>query len=112
MSANHNGNIDNAFRLIEEAKKSGADAVKLQTYRPDTITLDSDLPDFQIKEGLWAGRTLYELYEWAHTPWEWHKPLFDHARKLGITANNWLFSTALADTRLRPRTTTCAPFPT
>jgi N-acetylneuraminate synthase len=85
LSANHNGNIDNAFRLIEEARTSGANAVKLQTYRPDTITLDSDLSDFQITEGLWAGRTLYELYEWAHTPWEWHKPLFDHARKLGIT---------------------------
>lgn len=85
MSANHNGNIDTAHRLIEEAKKAGADAVKMQTYRPDTITLDSDLPDFQIAEGLWKGRTLYELYEWAHTPWEWHKPLFDYARKLGIT---------------------------
>jgi len=97
LSANHNGNIDNAFRLIEEAKKSGADAVKLQTYRPDTITLDSDLPDFQIKEGLWAGRTLYELYEWAHTPWEWHKPLFDHARKLGITLFSSPFDTTAVD---------------
>jgi pseudaminic acid synthase len=85
MSANHNGDINVAHRIIEEAKRSGADAIKIQTYRPDTITLKSDLPDFQITDGLWAGRTLYDLYEWAHTPWEWHKPLFDHARKMGIT---------------------------
>lgn len=85
MSANHNGDINAAFRIIEEAKRAGADAVKIQTYRPDTITLQSDLPDFQINDGLWAGRTLYDLYEWAHTPWDWHKPLFDHARQLGIT---------------------------
>ena len=84
MSANHNGNIDTAFRIIEEAKKAGADAIKIQTYTPDTITLNSDLPDFQIKGGLWDGKTLYELYQWAHTPWEWHKPLFEHARKIGI----------------------------
>lgn len=84
MSANHNGNIDTAFKIIEEAKKAGADALKIQTYTPDTITLDSDLPDFQIKGGLWDGKTLYELYEWAHTPWEWHKPLFEHARNVGI----------------------------
>ncbi|MFW7343406.1 pseudaminic acid synthase [Pollutimonas sp. H1-120] len=85
MSANHNGDIQTAFRLIETAKEVGASAVKIQTYRPDTITLKSDLPDFQIKGGLWAGKTLYELYEEAHTPWEWHKPLFEHARKVGIT---------------------------
>lgn len=85
MSANHNGNIETAFRIIEEAKKAGADAIKMQTYTADTLTLNCDLPDFQINEGLWAGRTLYELYEWAHTPWDWHKPLFDHARGLGIT---------------------------
>ena len=85
MSANHNGDLNAALRIIEEAKRAGADAVKIQTYRPDTITLRCDLPDFQITDGLWAGRTLYDLYEWAHTPWDWHKPLFDHARKLGIT---------------------------
>lgn len=85
MSANHNGSMETAFRIIAEAKKAGADAVKIQTYRPDTITLKSDLPDFQIKEGLWVGKTLYELYEWAHTPWEWHAPLFDYARQVGIT---------------------------
>lgn len=85
MSANHNGRIEIAFRIIEEAKRAGADAIKMQTYTADTITLKSDLPDFQIKDGLWAGRTLYELYEWAHTPWEWHRPLFEHAKKSGIT---------------------------
>lgn len=84
LSANHNGRLDTACRIIEEAVKAGADAVKLQTYRPDTITLNSDAEEFRIKGGLWDGRTLYELYEEAHMPWEWHKPLFDHARKLGI----------------------------
>src|SRR5690625_4163807 len=74
MSANHNGSLETAFKIIEEAKKAGADAVKLQTYRPDTITLDCDSEDFRIKGGLWDGRTLYELYEEAHMPWEWHEP--------------------------------------
>ncbi|MDF9435624.1 pseudaminic acid synthase [Chromohalobacter israelensis] len=97
LSANHNGNIETALRIIEEAKNSGADAIKLQTYRPDTITLDSDLPDFQITEGLWKGRTLYELYEWAHTPWEWHQSLFEHARKLGITIFSSPFDTTAVD---------------
>jgi N-acetylneuraminate synthase len=85
MSANHNGDFGAALRIIDEAAKAGADAIKMQTYRPDTITLDSDLPHFRINDGLWAGRTLYELYDWAHTPWEWHRPLFEHARKAGIT---------------------------
>jgi N-acetylneuraminate synthase len=84
LSANHNGKLETAMRIIEEAKKAGADAVKLQTYRPDTITLNSDAEEFRIKGGLWDGRTLYELYEEAHMPWEWHKPLFDHARQVGI----------------------------
>lgn len=85
LSANHNGDLETAFQLITAAKSAGADAVKLQTYRPDTITLNSSRPDFQITDGLWKGRTLYELYEWAHTPWEWHEPLFDKAREVGIT---------------------------
>lgn len=85
MSANHNGNIETAFRIIEAAKQAGADAVKMQTYRPDTITLNCDSEDFRIHGGLWDGRTLYDLYQEAHTPWEWHAPLFAHARKLGIT---------------------------
>lgn len=85
LSANHNGKLETALRIIEEAKKSGADAVKLQTYKPDTITLNCDSEDFKIRGGLWDGRTLYELYEEAHMPWDWHKPIFDHAHKLGIT---------------------------
>lgn len=85
LSANHNGDLERAKQLIQVAKKAGADAVKLQTYKPDTITLNSDREEFQIKGGLWDGYNLYKLYQWAHTPWEWHKPLFDYAKKQGIT---------------------------
>ena len=85
LSANHNGDLAQALRIIDAAQEAGADAVKIQTYRPDTITLKSDAPEFRITEGLWAGRTLYDLYEWAHTPWEWHEALFAHAASRGIT---------------------------
>ncbi len=85
LSANHNGSLDRALELVVEAQKAGADAIKIQTYRPDTITLDCSAPIFKITEGLWKGRTLYELYESAYTPWEWHKPIFDRASELGIT---------------------------
>jgi pseudaminic acid synthase len=85
MSANHNGSIENAFRIIEAAHNAGADAVKMQTYTPDTITLNCDSEDFTIRGGLWDGRILYDLYREAYTPWEWHKPLFQYAEKLGIT---------------------------
>src|SRR6056300_248103 len=85
MSANHNNKIDNAFKIIEMAKLAGADAVKLQTYRADTITLDMKTPEFLIEGGLWDGQNLYELYESAFMPWEWHKPLFEYAKKLDIT---------------------------
>tara|TARA_B110000090_G_scaffold206633_1_gene256413 strand:- start:510 stop:1574 length:1065 start_codon:yes stop_codon:yes gene_type:complete len=85
MSANHNGSIDNAFRIIDAAKSAGADAVKLQTYHPDTITINCKNEEFMITKGLWAGQSLYELYEKAHMPWDWHKPLFEYARKIGIT---------------------------
>jgi N-acetylneuraminate synthase len=84
MSANHNGSLGNACRIIEAAKLAGADAVKLQTYTPDTITLNSNGSDFKIKSGLWNGRTLYELYQEAHMPWSWHAPLFEYAKKIGI----------------------------
>ena len=97
VSANHNGSIDRALCLIDIAAQSGADAVKLQTYRADTITLDSQETDFKISEGLWAGKTLYELYEQAHTPWEWHKPLFDHARSRGITIFSSPFDSTAVD---------------
>lgn len=97
MSANHNGDMDAAFKIIEEAKRAGADAVKIQTYTADSITLKSNLPDFQISDGLWGGRTLYELYEWAHTPWAWHKPLFEHARKHDITIFSSPFDNTAVD---------------
>ena len=85
MSANHNGDINNAFKIIREARKAGADAVKIQTYTADTLTLDCQLPDFIINDGLWAGYSLHELYSKAYTPWEWHKALFEHAQSQGIT---------------------------
>lgn len=97
LSANHNGKLETALRIIDEAAKAGADAVKLQTYRPDTITLNSDAEDFKIKGGLWDGRTLYELYQEAHMPWEWHKPLFEHAKKLGIPIFSSPFDTTAVD---------------
>ena len=97
LSANHNGKLETALKLIDEAAKAGADAVKLQTYRPDTITLDSDADEFKIKGGLWDGRTLYELYEEAHMPWEWHKPLFEHAKKVGISIFSSPFDTTAVD---------------
>ncbi len=97
LSANHNGKIETALRIVEEAKKAGADAVKLQTYKPDTITLNCDSEDFRIFGGLWDGRTLYELYEEAHMPWDWHKPLFDYARQLGITIFSSPFDSTAVD---------------
>ena len=69
----------------------------MQTYRPDTITLKSERPDFQINEGLWKGHTLYDLYEWAHTPWDWHQKLFEHARKIGITIFSTPFDSTAVD---------------
>ena len=97
LSANHNANLETAFKLIDEASKAGADAVKLQTYRPDTITLKSDTDDFKIEGGLWDGRTLYELHEEAHMPWEWHNPLFEPAKKIGITIFSSPFDTTAVD---------------
>lgn len=97
MSANHNGSIETAFRIIESARRSGADCVKIQTYTPDTITLDCTSDDFQIHGGLWDGRTLYDLYKEAHMPWDWHKPLFEHARKTGITIFSSPFDSTAVD---------------
>ncbi len=97
VSANHNGNLEQALRIIDAAQAAGADAVKIQTYRADTITLKSDGPDFQITEGLWAGMTLFDLYELAHTPWEWHETLFAHAAKCGITIFSSPFDVTAVD---------------
>lgn len=97
MSGNHNGDIDRALRLIDAAADAGADAVKLQTYTADTITLDHDGPGFRIEGGLWAGRTLYQLYQEAHTPWEWHPKLFAHARRRGITVFSSPFDATAID---------------
>lgn len=94
LSANHNGSIENALKTIEEAARCGADAIKIQSYTPDTMTIDSDKEDFQVKGGLWDGYSLYDLYKWAHTPFEWHEQLFAKAKEVGIT----LFSTPFDET--------------
>ena len=80
LSGNHNGSIERAIKIIESAKKNGADCVKLQTYTPDTMTIQSDKEDFRISSGLWKGYNLYDLYEEAHTPYEWQKELFKYAK--------------------------------
>jgi pseudaminic acid synthase len=86
MSGNHNGDLDRALQIIDAIAETGAQAVKLQTYRPDTITIDVDTPAFRIGDShsLWGGENLYKLYEKAHTPWEWHEPLFERARSRGL----------------------------
>jgi N-acetylneuraminate synthase len=97
LSANHNGSIDRAYKIIDMAKVCGADAIKLQTYHPDTITMDMKTPEFMIEGGLWGGQSLYELYESAFMPWEWHKPLFDYAKKIGITIFSSPFDNTAVD---------------
>ena len=97
MSGNHNHDLGRAMRIIEAAKASGADAVKLQTYRPNTITIDHHSEEFTVQGGLWSGRRLFDLYEEAHTPWEWHAPLFEHAKRIGITVFSSPFDPTAVD---------------
>ena len=94
LSANHNGVLNKALDTISEAKKRGADAIKLQTYSADTMTIDCDREDFIIKGGLWDGYQLYQLYQEAQTPFDWHKEMFKHAEEVGITC----FSTPFDET--------------
>ena len=98
LSANHNQDIDLALRTITAMKEAGADAVKLQTYRPDTITLDADQDYFKVQHGtVWDGRRLHELYQEAHLPWEWHAQLFAHARSLGMACFSSPFDASAVD---------------
>ena len=97
ISANHNGSLQQAKKIIYTAKKYGADAVKLQTYTPDTMTIKSNKLDFKIRGGLWNGKTLWDLYEKAQTPFEWHKELFDYAKKLRITCFSTPFDESAVD---------------
>lgn len=94
LSANHNGSLERALKTIDAAHQAGADAIKLQTYTADTMTIDCDREDFMIEGGIWDGYKLYDLYRWAETPFEWHQAMFAHARKLGIT----VFSTPFDET--------------
>jgi len=97
VSANHNGSLSRAKKIIYTAKKYGADAVKLQTYTPNTITIKSKKKDFVIRGGLWNGNTLWDLYKKAQTPFEWHKELFDYAKKIKITCFSTPFDESAVD---------------
>ncbi len=97
LSANHNGSLERSLKTIDMAKRCGADAVKLQTYTPDTMTIDCDSADFIVNGGLWDGYKLYDLYQWAHTPYEWHQEMFEHARKCGITLFSSPFDESAVD---------------
>jgi pseudaminic acid synthase len=97
LSANHNGCLETALETIRAAKRAGADCIKLQTYTADTITIDSRKDDFLLKGTIWEGRILYELYQDAYTPWEWHQALFDEAEKQGLICFSSPFDTTAVD---------------
>ncbi len=99
LSGNHNGSLDRAIRLVEAAAQAGADAVKLQTYTADTITIDANSADFlvSVKDSPWAGRSLHDLYKQAHTPWDWHEPIMRRARELGMVVFSSPFDETAVD---------------
>ncbi|MEC1290661.1 pseudaminic acid synthase [Bacillus mojavensis] len=99
MSGNHNQSLERAFHIIEAAAKAGAHALKIQTYTADTMTLNIDTKDFKIEDNdsLWSGSTLYTLYQQAYTPWEWHKPIFDKCRELGMIPLSTPFDESAVD---------------
>jgi pseudaminic acid synthase len=99
MSGNHNQSLERALAIVEAAAKAGAHALKLQTYTPDTMTLDLNVGEFQISDphSLWAGNSLYELYRQAYTPWEWHQPIFARAAELGMLAFSTPFDESAVD---------------
>ena len=99
VSGNHNGSLERALEIVDAVASSGAQAVKLQTYTADTITIDSDRPEFRISEDhpLWGGSNLYQLYTEAHTPWDWHAPLFERARQHGLVPFSSPFDATAVD---------------
>lgn len=97
LSANHNGSLDTAIETIKAAKRAGADCIKLQTYTPDTLTIDSNKDDFLIKGTIWDGNNLYSLYKEAHTPWEWHQKLFEVAKDVNMVCFSSPFDQSAVD---------------
>lgn len=97
LSGNHKGDINEALKLVDKAAETGADAIKIQTYTADTITIDYDGPEFTLNGGLWSGRTLYDLYQEAYTPWEWHEALFARAKEHGIPIFSSPFDSTAVD---------------